>query len=55
MAELDRIRRMEDAVVALRREAVETLARQEELRSQLTALRERTGLNNEQFTGVLSN
>jgi phage shock protein A len=34
---------MEDAVVALRREAVETLVRQEELRAQLAACRERTG------------
>jgi phage shock protein A len=44
MADVDRIREMEDAVVALRREAVETLARQEELRSQLAALRVRAGL-----------
>jgi phage shock protein A len=44
MADVDRIREMEVAVVALRREAVETLARQEELRSQLAALRLRAGL-----------
>jgi phage shock protein A len=34
---------MEDAVVALRRDAVEALVREEELRSQLAVCRERAG------------